>query len=100
MHGYFIYYLLGVVVLKNLALYLYIMNKQSALTPTQQREYICETISELTHDDVVSTYKFMSTMVQADLVSIHSNGCSINLDNIQNNIVEYLYNYIWALRNA
>ena len=76
------------------------MDKQQVLTPTQQRLYICETISELTISDTISTYKFLSTLVNANVFSVHNNGCSINCDNIQNNIIEYLYNHIWTLRNA
>lgn len=74
-------------------------NDKPSLTHKQQRKYICETISELTHDDVVAVYRFLSHRVPKDAFSIHGSGCSINLDNVEDKVVDTLYNLVWSKRN-
>lgn len=69
------------------------------MMPKQQRKYICETIAELTHDDVVAVYRFLSTHIERDVFNIHGSGCSVNLDNIDNKIVQLVYDLIWDKRN-
>lgn len=71
-----------------------------SLTPTQKRKYICETISELTYEDIIATYKFLNSHVPSDKFSVHGNGCSINLDNINDKVIDLLYNHVWLKRNG
>lgn len=73
--------------------------ERAVMEPMQQRKYICETIADLIHDDVVAVYRFLSTHVERDAFNIHGNGCSVNLDNISDNIVHLVYNLIWDKRN-
>jgi len=75
------------------------MNEEKTIISMQQRKYICETITELIHDDVVTMYRFISTHVNSNDINIHGNGCSVNLDNINDNIVQLIYDLIWNKRN-
>jgi hypothetical protein len=75
------------------------MNEEKTIIPMQQRKYICETITELVHDDVVMMYRFISTCVNINDINTHGNGCSVNLDNIDDNIVRLIYDLIWTKRN-
>jgi hypothetical protein len=75
------------------------MNEEEILLPIHQRKYICETITELVHDDVVAMYRFLSTHIKRDTFNVHGNGCSVNLDNINDNIVQLVYTFIRDKRN-
>jgi hypothetical protein len=66
--------------------------------PKLQRKYICGTITELAHDDILSVYRFVNMSVYIKF-NIHGNGCSLNLDDVPNNIVQLIYDIVWNKRN-
>jgi len=77
------------------------MNKSDEhIDKGQYRKYICDIISELTHDDTIAVYRFLLTKVNRSNFCEHKNGCSINLDNISNEIIYSLYNFVVEKRNG
>ena len=64
-------------------------------TPKQQRKYICLYISDLTFDETECVYLYLSGVVDKDMFCVHGSGCSINIDNISDNIISQVYNLVW-----
>jgi hypothetical protein len=68
--------------------------KNEIVDVSQRRKYICDTVSELTYEDTVSVYKFLSTFVDRNCFCTHNNGCSINIDNIDDINIDSLYKFV------
>ena len=69
------------------------------LTPAQERRYVCETVLELHHDDLVIIYKYLCSLISSDSFSVHGSGCSINFDTVSDKIVHLIYKIVWEKRN-
>jgi hypothetical protein len=66
----------------------------SEISTPEMRRFACGGIDELTHDDANAVFRFLSIRVGSDKFSIHGGGCSINLDEIADNIIQDLYTLI------
>lgn len=63
------------------------------------RKYICETIEELEYHEIVKIYHFIVANIDRDEIKTHGNGCSVNLDNMDDDVIELVYNLVWKKRN-
>ena len=63
----------------------------AAISTAEMRRFVCGSIDEITHDDANQVFRFLSIRVGSDKFSIHGGGCSINLDEVTDNIVRDLY---------
>ncbi len=70
------------------------------LTPREQRKWICEVIPELTHHDATDVFKWLNARLPRNSFSEHSNGCSINLDTLANELVSQLYSFVVSKVNT
>jgi hypothetical protein len=60
----------------------------------KKRKYICAAIDRLINDDAVVVYRFLSTLVDDSMFSVHGNGSSINLDEVSSKIVDQVYRLV------
>ena len=60
-------------------------------TPFEQRQFICTKIDELEHQDRVCVYRFIQTHCPGAKFCRHSDGCSINIDKLPDDLIASVY---------
>ena len=59
-----------------------------------QRRYLCRVIKQLTHDDTIIVFRTLVAQIDKDMVNVHGNGSSVNLDNVSDKSIQLLYNLV------
>ena len=60
----------------------------------EQRKFICSNIDELSRQDATDVYRFININCPKAKFSIHSDGCSVNLDKLSDDFIGKLYTYM------
>lgn len=71
-----------------------ILTMPADITPKEQRRWICRTVSDLQLQDVQDIYRFASTKIAKEMFITHSDGCRLNLDCVNDDVVLQIYNLV------
>lgn len=59
-----------------------------------QRRYLCRVIKQLTYDDTIIVFRTLVAQIDKDMVNVHGNGSSINLDDVADKSIQMLYKLV------
>jgi hypothetical protein len=75
--------------------------KFAIMTPLERRKYICATVPEMTHANATAVFCFILLRLPAEIsFSVHSNGSSINLDKLSDELIAQLYIFVLTKAEA
>lgn len=65
--------------------------------PLEMKHLICKNVDQLKYDDQKVLFKWIVIQIGLTRVDVHSDGSSINLDNLNDNIITLIYNKVQSL---